>query len=60
MPVRGGNFLENIDAFDAPFFSVSETEAGVIDPQQRGLLEHTYKALENGRFNLTGTWHFTS
>ena len=49
MPLRGGNFIqENIAAFDAPFFSISAAEAAGMDPQQRGLLETTYWALENG------------
>ncbi|MCJ1387139.1 hypothetical protein MMC17_010268 [Xylographa soralifera] len=47
-PVRGGNFLkDNMAAFDAPFFSISATEAAAMDPQQRGLLETTYRALES-------------
>lgn len=50
MPLRGGNFIqENIAAFDAPFFSISAAEAAGMDPQQRVLLETTYRALENGR-----------
>ena len=49
MPVRGGHFLkENLAAFDAPFFSIASAEAASMDPQQRGLLETTYRALENG------------
>ncbi|KAK3321988.1 putative polyketide synthase [Apodospora peruviana] len=48
IPVRGGHFLaEDIAEFDAPFFSITPDEAAVMDPQQRGLLEHTYLALEN-------------
>ncbi|KAI0184479.1 putative polyketide synthase [Xylaria flabelliformis] len=58
IPVRGGHFIENVDAFDASFFSVAEDDAAVIDPQQRGLLEHTYKALENGCFGIDYT-HLT-
>ena len=47
--VRGGHFLEeDLAAFDAPFFSIPLNEAISLDPQQRGLLEETYKALENG------------
>lgn len=50
--VRGGHFLkESPAAFDAPFFSISHSEAVSMDPQQRGLLESTYKALENGQIN---------
>nr|ALQ32787.1 putative polyketide synthase [Fusarium bulbicola] len=43
------HFLKGeIAAFDAPFFSITPAEAGGMDPQQRGLLENTYRALENG------------
>ncbi|KAL0937175.1 polyketide synthase [Colletotrichum truncatum] len=46
--VRHGHFLKgSIKAFDAPFFSITPTEARSIDPQQRGMLECVYKALEN-------------
>ncbi|KAF2192938.1 hypothetical protein K469DRAFT_693029 [Zopfia rhizophila CBS 207.26] len=45
----GGHFLEDdIARFDAPFFSISPAEAAAMDPQQRRLLETTYRALENG------------
>ncbi|KAL8668761.1 MAG: hypothetical protein Q9168_006619 [Polycauliona sp. 1 TL-2023] len=51
--VQGGNFLqEDIAAFDAPFFSISSTDASLMDPQQRKLLEYTYKALENAGIPL--------
>lgn len=53
MTVRNGHFLrENIAAFDAPFFSISSSDAALMDPQQRKLLEHTYKALENGKRDM--------
>jgi acyl transferase domain-containing protein len=43
------HFLKgSIAAFDAPFFSITPTEASSMDPQQRGMLESVYKALENG------------
>ena len=49
--MRGGHFLrDDIAAFDAPFFSMSPTEASCVDPQQRGLLECAYRALENGMY----------
>ncbi|TVY91260.1 Highly reducing polyketide synthase [Lachnellula willkommii] len=45
---RKAHFLgEDFRAFDAPFFSIPPLEAATIDPQQRGLLEATYRALEN-------------
>ncbi|KAF2180759.1 reducing type I polyketide synthase [Zopfia rhizophila CBS 207.26] len=48
IPFRGGHFLKgDVAKFDAPFFSISDTEAASLDPQQRGLLETTYRALEN-------------
>ncbi|GKT43550.1 highly reducing polyketide synthase azaB [Colletotrichum spaethianum] len=51
--VRHGHFLKgSISAFDAPFFSITPTEARSIDPQQRGMLESVYKALENAGISL--------
>ncbi|KAK8102255.1 hypothetical protein PG984_015401 [Apiospora sp. TS-2023a] len=45
---RGGYFLEEDPAvFDAPFFSITPKEAASMDPQQRWMLEATYRALEN-------------
>ena len=45
---RGGFFLkDDLRAFDAPFFSITSKEAAAMDPQQRGILETTYRALEN-------------
>lgn len=48
---REGHFMNRpIDAFDAPFFSITPAEAEAMDPQQRMCLEVAYEALENGRF----------
>lgn len=53
MPVRGGHFVEEkIDQFDAPFFSITPAEAECMEPQQRGILETSYRALENGKIAL--------
>lgn len=49
VPLKGGHFIEqDLGAFDAPFFSISASEAEAMDPQSRALLETTYRALENG------------
>ncbi|KAL3448148.1 hypothetical protein BJX65DRAFT_317699 [Aspergillus insuetus] len=45
---RGGHFIkEDLSLFDAPFFSITSTEAASMDVQQRQLLECVYRALEN-------------
>ncbi|KAL2871600.1 type I polyketide synthase [Aspergillus lucknowensis] len=45
---RGGHFIkEDLTLFDAPFFSITSTEAASMDVQQRQLLECVYRALEN-------------
>lgn len=47
--MRSAHFIkEDTRGFDASFFSMMPEEAASLDPQQRGLLEMTYKALENG------------
>lgn len=57
MNCRGGNFLTgDLAAFDAPFFSISPAEAACIDPQQRILLETSYRALENGESQSEQTY----
>lgn len=47
--VRGAHYMNrDIDAFDAPFFSITPNEAKAMDPQQRMALECAYEAIENG------------
>ncbi|KAI1389501.1 putative polyketide synthase [Hypoxylon trugodes] len=47
-PARGGHFIaEDIEVFDADFFSLSPAEVSSIDPMQRWLLETAFHALEN-------------
>ncbi|KAL4794077.1 hypothetical protein BDV19DRAFT_390587 [Aspergillus venezuelensis] len=44
----GGHFLEqDLAAFDAAFFNISQNEASSMDPQQRLSLEVSYEAFEN-------------
>ncbi|NBD17589.1 MAG: AMP-binding protein, partial [Cyanobacteria bacterium] len=41
-----GSFINNVAAFDAPFFRMATREAQALDPQHRLLLEVTWEALE--------------
>ena len=50
--VKKGAFIDDVDLFDAAFWGMSPMEAEALDPQQRVLLEVTYRALENARLNI--------
>ncbi|KAF9885237.1 hypothetical protein FE257_000597 [Aspergillus nanangensis] len=51
---RGGNFLEgDLSQFDAAFFSITASEANAMVPQQRMILEASYRALENAGITMT-------
>ncbi|GCB20597.1 lovastatin diketide synthase LovF [Aspergillus awamori] len=50
---RGGHFMnQKIDEFDAPFFSITPSEARAMDPQQRMCLEVAYEAMENAGITI--------
>lgn len=54
---RHGHFLqEDVSHFDNEFFSIPPKEAGIMDPQQRMLLEVVWECMENaGQIGWQGT-----
>lgn len=42
--------LEGVDSFDAGFFAVTDAEAASMDPQQRVLLEESWRAIEDAGY----------
>ncbi|KAF2010557.1 hypothetical protein BU24DRAFT_472713 [Aaosphaeria arxii CBS 175.79] len=46
-PKRAHVLKKDIRNFDAQFFGIPPVETACLDPQQRGLLETTYHAIEN-------------
>jgi acyl transferase domain-containing protein len=46
MPVRHGSFVRNVYHFDAGAFGISPSEATLMDPQQRVLLELVLELLQ--------------
>ena len=58
MGTRFGNFMDNPFQFDHSFFGISPREAKSIDPQQRVIMQTTYKALEDAGYipDATPSW----
>ena len=44
---RFGAYLDELERFDAAFFRISPVEAELLDPQQRLILETSWRALED-------------
>ena len=44
---RFGAYLDDLEHFDAAFFRISPVEAELLDPQQRLILETSWRALED-------------
>jgi acyl transferase domain-containing protein/NAD(P)-dependent dehydrogenase (short-subunit alcohol dehydrogenase family) len=44
---KWGGFIDDVDAFDAPFFRISPREAEEMDPQHRRFLETSWRAIED-------------
>ncbi|MDI1475031.1 type I polyketide synthase [Polyangium sp. y55x31] len=51
MSTRWGGFVDGIEQFDAPFFSISRREGEHMDPQQRIVLELAWEAIEDARMD---------
>lgn len=49
--VRAGQFLPDIEIFDADYFRITSDEAEILDPQQRHFLECAVEALEDSGHN---------
>jgi acyl transferase domain-containing protein/thioesterase domain-containing protein len=56
--IKWGGFMDHIDEFDPLFFGISPREATFMDPQQRFLMAHVWKAIEDAGYSaqsLSGT-----
>ncbi|WDD90503.1 SDR family NAD(P)-dependent oxidoreductase (plasmid) [Burkholderia sp. FERM BP-3421] len=48
---RWGGFIDGVDEFDPLFFSISPSEAEIMDPQERLFLQHAWAALEDAGYS---------
>jgi len=58
VPYRFGSFLPGVDRFDAAVFSIPDTEAALMDPQQRIVLECSADVLSKATARAGGTGVF--
>jgi len=49
--IKRASILSDIELFDADFFGVAPSEASLMDPQHRLLLECAYEAIEHAAYN---------
>ncbi|WP_127530131.1 SDR family NAD(P)-dependent oxidoreductase [Paenibacillus kobensis] len=48
-----GGFMNDVDKFDPLFFNLSPKEAGLMDPQQRLVIEQAWKAIEDAGYKAS-------
>ena len=51
--IKWGGFIEDVDKFDAQFFSISPREAALMDPQHRLFLSCVWKTIEDAGYKAT-------